>query len=133
MPNSADAIHKTMGLFMGAAIASPEAPRRFVRLNQQFADNCVTASSGKHKITSADQLVTPGEYAKTHAIAEVAQTYLDKTQFLKLFTIDLPFAIPEETRFSGHWILAAQGRGKTTLLHPMIMEDLKKGCVRHPY
>lgn len=104
-----------------------------MRLNQQFADNCVTASSGKHKITSADQLVTPGEYAKTHAIAEVAQTYLDKTQFLKLFTIDLPFAIPEETRFSGHWILAAQGRGKTTLLHPMIMEDLKKGCVRHPY
>ena len=34
--------------------------------------------------------------------------------------------IPEEARFSGCWIVAPPGRGKTTLLHSMIMEDLKK-------
>src|SRR6202035_161393 len=38
--------------------------------------------------------------------------------------------LPEETRFSGHWIVAPPGRGKTTLLHSMVMEDLKKdGCI----
>src|ERR1700728_3571700 len=40
------------------------------------------------------------------------------------------FSIPEETRFSGHWIVAPPGRGKTTLLHSMVMEDLKKdACI----
>lgn len=38
--------------------------------------------------------------------------------------------VPDDTRFSGHWIVAAQGMGKTTLLHTMIMDDLKKdACV----
>jgi hypothetical protein len=36
------------------------------------------------------------------------------------------FSIPDETRFSGHWIVAPPGRGKTTLLHWMVMDDLEK-------
>jgi hypothetical protein len=35
-------------------------------------------------------------------------------------------SIPEETRFSGHWCIAPPGRGKTTLLHAMIVDDLAK-------
>jgi hypothetical protein len=34
--------------------------------------------------------------------------------------------IPEETRFSGHWVVAPPGRGKTTLLHAFIAEDLER-------
>jgi len=37
-----------------------------------------------------------------------------------------PFSIPEETRFSGHWIIAPPGRGKTTLLHALVIDDLEK-------
>jgi hypothetical protein len=37
----------------------------------------------------------------------------------------VPFPLPPETRFSGHWILSPPGRGKTTLLHAMVMEDLR--------
>lgn len=37
-----------------------------------------------------------------------------------------PFSLPEETRFSGHWIIAPPGRGKTTLLHTLIVDDLGK-------
>jgi hypothetical protein len=36
------------------------------------------------------------------------------------------FSIPDETRFSGHWIIAPPGRGKTTLLHTLIADDLEK-------
>src|SRR5579862_216628 len=130
MPDSADAIHKTIGLFMGAAVETPKAPRRFVQLQQTFSANCIVASSGKREITSIEQLVTPAEFAKSHTLTEVAQTYLANTPFLDLFTMGVPFVIPEETRFSGHWIVAAQGRGKTTLLHTLVMEDLKKdACV----
>jgi hypothetical protein len=32
--------------------------------------------------------------------------------------------IPDDTRFSGHWIIAPSGRGKTTLLHRMFLDDL---------
>src|SRR3984957_9736677 len=34
--------------------------------------------------------------------------------------------LPEETRFSGHWIIAPPGRGKTTLLHALVMDDFAK-------
>lgn len=36
------------------------------------------------------------------------------------------FSLPEETRFAGHWIIAPPGRGKTTLLHALIVDDLTK-------
>jgi hypothetical protein len=36
------------------------------------------------------------------------------------------FSIPDETRFSGHWIIAPPGRGKTTLLHTLVVDDLQK-------
>jgi hypothetical protein len=36
------------------------------------------------------------------------------------------FSIPDETRFSGHWVIAPPGRGKTTLLHTLIADDLEK-------
>jgi len=35
-------------------------------------------------------------------------------------------SLPDETRFSGHWIVAPPGRGKTTLLHALIVDDLEK-------
>lgn len=55
--------------------------------------------------------------------AELLQTYLAGTPFFALFNTPVPFSIPEETRFSGHWIIAPPGRGKTTLLHAMFAED----------
>ena len=36
------------------------------------------------------------------------------------------FSLPDETRFSGHWIIAPSGRGKTTLLHALMKDDLDK-------
>src|SRR4051794_18063589 len=36
------------------------------------------------------------------------------------------FELPEETRYSGHWLIAPPGRGKTTLLHTLVTNDLEK-------
>jgi hypothetical protein len=36
------------------------------------------------------------------------------------------FEMPEETRFSGHWVVGAQGTGKTNLLLHLLSSDLQK-------
>src|SRR5207302_3791650 len=56
----------------------------------------------------------------------LAQGDLTRTPIARLFDIDVPFMLPEEARFSGHWILSPPGRGKTTLLHAMVMEDVRQ-------
>jgi hypothetical protein len=57
---------------------------------------------------------------------DAVQAYLSSTVFTELFDSGIPFEIPQETRFSGHWIIAPPGRGKTTLLHSMFLEDLQR-------
>lgn len=51
--------------------------------------------------------------------------YLGHTPFLGLFVSPVPFCLPDEQRFAGHWIIAPPGRGKTTLLHAMLLNDLQ--------
>src|SRR5205823_12904266 len=58
--------------------------------------------------------------------ARLSQDDWQATPLRKLFEIDAPFVLPEEARFSGHWILSPPGRGKTTLLHAMVMEDIRR-------
>lgn len=56
---------------------------------------------------------------------ELTDAGLHVHQFDTVLDAPVPFPLPSETRFSGHWILSPPGRGKTTLLHAMIMEDLR--------
>jgi hypothetical protein len=58
---------------------------------------------------------------------EIVRFYLEDTALEQLFTeTQVPFALPDEQRFSGHWIIAPPGRGKTTLLHSMLIGDLAR-------
>lgn len=45
---------------------------------------------------------------------------------LKLFDIQVPFPLSDETRFEHHWIVGGSGHGKTQTLQRFILEDLKK-------
>jgi hypothetical protein len=60
---------------------------------------------------------------------DLVNAYLNETLFddLLLHT-QVPFFLPEETRFSGHWIIAPPGRGKTTLLHSMFLDDMGRNA-----
>jgi hypothetical protein len=55
---------------------------------------------------------------------ELVETYLRRTPFADLLLTPVPFALPKEARFGGMWCIAPPGRGKTTLLHSMVMSDL---------
>jgi hypothetical protein len=57
---------------------------------------------------------------------KLVDVYLGGTPLHEFFLTPVPFSFPEEQRFSGHWIIAPPGRGKTTLLHAMFLDDLQR-------
>jgi hypothetical protein len=59
---------------------------------------------------------------------EVAQLFLSGTVLHDILQVSVPFALPDEQRFSGHWIIAPPGRGKTTLLHGMFLSDIERNA-----
>ena len=54
----------------------------------------------------------------------LVHAYLKNTPLEALFHVPIPFAIPEETRFEHHWIVAGTGHGKTQTLQHLIAGDL---------
>ncbi len=83
----------------------------------RFSNVPLDGSSKKPQITANDANLTA---------EELVDTYLAGTPFHSLFLTPVPFALPEEQRFSGHWIIAPPGRGKTTLLHSMFLHDVDR-------
>ena len=74
--------------------------------------------SSKKALIKANEADLPPE--------DLVDTYLGDTPFHSLFLTPVPLQLPAEQRFSGHWIIAPPGRGKTTLLHSMFLDDLKR-------
>ena len=54
------------------------------------------------------------------------KSYFAQTPFRAFSKVEIPIQLHDETRFAGMWCVAPQGMGKTTLLHSMLAEDLKK-------
>jgi Type IV secretion-system coupling protein DNA-binding domain len=102
--------HQTLGLFTSLMDTFYE--------NVCQASGIVPNSESTKRFITADKSDLPSN--------ELVKTYLRNTPFLDLFDTPVPFAIPDEIRFSGHWIIAPPGRGKTTLLHSMLMDDFQK-------
>jgi hypothetical protein len=90
----------------------------FRQLKAQLDENdrAASASSGVY--------VPPWEHKGPPR--EIIDAYLHDTPLRALFDCQLPFVLPDEARFAGHWILSPPGRGKTTLLHALVMEDIEK-------
>jgi hypothetical protein len=94
----------------------------FAELCERLHDNMCRASGVPSDGSSKKPLIWPSE-AKLSP-QELADTYLAGTPLQSLLLTPCPFALPDEQRFSGQWVVAPPGRGKTTLLHSMIVQDL---------
>lgn len=57
---------------------------------------------------------------------DVVSAYLGLSPFERLLEQQIPFVIPDETRYRGAYVVAPSGRGKTTLLKAFIAQDLLK-------
>ena len=96
----------------------------FAELQQQLYEN-VCGASGVSPHVESKKPLTPAAECKLPR-EEMIETYLRNTPFYDLLQMPVPFCIPDHIRFAGHWIIAPPGRGKTTLLLSMLMEDFKK-------
>lgn len=81
----------------------------------RFSNVPLDGSSKKPLITATEANLSP---------EDLVDTYLGGTPFHSLFRTPVPLDLPPEQRFSGHWIIAPPGRGKTTLLHSMFLDDI---------
>lgn len=88
----------------------------FPKLGDQFADNCI-------RLSPKNQCIFPSKYK-----GDTPLDFIANTPLAKLFEVQVPISIPTEARFMGHWIVAPSGKGKTTLLLSMLVEDIKEEC-----
>ena len=118
MPNVGDVVDGIIGVLMGHELLECGL---FADLQSRLYENVCKASGIAPYTESKRPLITADE--SDLPPAELLQTYLGGTPFFDFFKTPVPFAIPDETRFSGQWIIAPPGRGKTTLLHSMFVDD----------
>jgi hypothetical protein len=57
---------------------------------------------------------------------ELIQAYLGGTPFAELFKIQVPFELPQQTRFEHHWIIGGTGHGKTNAIGNLLIDDLQR-------
>ena len=75
--------------------------------------------------TNSKRPIPPSDFKGSSR--ETVATYLADTGLAAIFLEPrVPFDFPDEQRFSGHWIVAPPGRGKTTLLHSLFLNDLNR-------
>ena len=67
-------------------------------------------------------IAKPSDYKGTDPVNDI----VGGTVLAPIFAARFPFSLPTEQRYAGHWIIAPPGRGKTTLLHSLVVGDLAK-------
>ncbi len=79
-------------------------------------------ASGVTPGSRSPKLIPPSKYNGP----DVVKAYLQGTPLLHLLSTQIPFTIPQHTRFEHHWIVAPQGAGKTQTLQHLILKDIQK-------
>lgn len=121
IPNPAAFVEEAMRIFFDQECLDAGL---FATLSNQLYANLCEASGFSPDAESTKPLVWPG--ARKLSATGIVEEYLHDTPLHALLLTLCPFALPAEQRFTGHWIIAPPGRGKTTLLHSMVMDDLTK-------
>ena len=92
----------------------------FTEIRAQLDRNLIDALAGAR----SGKTVWPDQHPGTPR--EIVHTYLRGTPFEALFDAQLPFSIPDETRFEHTHIVAGTGHGKTQTLQHLIAGDLSR-------
>jgi hypothetical protein len=90
----------------------------------QLYVNMCAASGVQPDAHSSKPLVFPS--SSELSLERQVSVYFGGTPLEALLLTPVPFELPDEQRFAGHWIIAPPGRGKTTLLHAMLLDDLDR-------
>lgn len=99
----------------------------FPNVSTQLMRNLFEASGRLYDQSTPPEKLTFPKDSKLDGNALI-RAYLKDTPFHALLVASIPFAIPENTRFSGHWIIAPPNRGKTNLLLHQFEEDAKRNA-----
>ena len=119
--NTAEVVEAILQLFLRSEHLEAKI---FKSLNDALYSNLCKATGVSPEAELKKPLILPT--AADLPASELVKTYLSGTPLSDLFSVPYPFELPEEQRFAGHWIVAPAGRGKTTLLHALVHEDLSK-------
>src|SRR5205085_767150 len=98
----------------------------FTSVQNQIYEN-ICAFSGVSSDGSSKKRLIPVDEANLPP-DKLVDTYLAGTPFHSVLLTSVPFSITDEQRFSGQWVIAPPGRGKTNLLHAMFLDDLKQNA-----
>lgn len=101
-------------------------PNLFPNLRRVLEQNLVAASGGNPRDTAG--FSRQPKYAHKSDIRdpnELIDTYLGRTPLAGFFNQKVRFALPTDTRFEHHHIVAGSGHGKTQTLQHLIAADLK--------
>jgi hypothetical protein len=99
----------------------------FDNIRSRLDDNlCHASGMTKDKAMRTDRSPVFPTEARGKTPREIVAAYLSGTPLEALFSINIPFDIPQDTRYSGMWIVAPPKRGKTTLLTTMFLQDLRQ-------
>jgi hypothetical protein len=121
VPNQGSLLDSLIGIFFSRGHSEAGL---FAELRDQLYRNLCAASGIPPDGNSKKPLVWPSE-ARLEP-KELVDAYLSGTPLHSLLLTPCPFALPDEQRFSGQWVVAPPGRGKTTLLHSMVVHDLSQ-------
>jgi hypothetical protein len=96
----------------------------FASVSETLYRNLCRASGVRPESPSTKPLISPVDADMRPP--QLVEAYLGDTPLYDLLHAPYPFELPAEQRFAGHWIIAPPGRGKTTLLHAMVADDIRR-------
>lgn len=97
----------------------------FATLRRTVETNCALATGiPPEKMTLSDKPYVMPPDNKNQNPTFLVETYLRNTPFYDLFTAQVPFELPPETRFEHHWIVGGTGHGKTQTIQALIATDI---------
>jgi hypothetical protein len=130
-PRVSDTVAVALGTFLSTKDPTNSDEYLFLRLSRTLLENLSSASGYTLDLIESGSVKNPKIIYPVDSNLppqQLCNAYLRDTPLLQVFDADLPFILPDETRFAGHWIIAQQGRGKTTLLHSMFLDDVKRNA-----